>query len=162
MHTPRKLTVIEACLLCRTTRRLVEPFVTNSTFSAGTLNVSISKYFPLYTIFAQRNQGNTPYLVQDLANNIKKANLDRQTINEETENTIRYFANNPTEVPNSPAFVIITDYQFCKYLILEGNKRLSGFALSNIEINTKFETYFVQTTFQWEEILNFFNMVSHC
>lgn len=157
---PRKLAVAEACALCRTTRRLIEPYVEESDFSVGLLEVSISKLFKLHTIFAKQNQGKVPYLVQDLAKDIASDTIDRQTIDSDTENTIKYFANNSTNIPVTPSFVIITDKLNSHYLILEGNKRISGYALSSTNSNKKIETYFGQSNFSWAQILKFYGMFS--
>lgn len=155
---PMKLAFAETCALCRTTRGLIEPFVEESHFSIGLLDVSISKHPKLHTIFSKYNQGKVPYLAQDLAKDITNCTLDRQTINLNTENTIKFFAENISKIPATPSVVLITDKLKSHFLFLEGNKRLSGFALSGNNLNTKIETYFGKSHYSWSQILVFYGM----
>ncbi len=147
--------------LIQSTRSLVCPFLPNTEFFRGRLDLSIAYEVPLHTIFARREQGNVPYLLSDLASDLKDGAVSRLTINTETEEKIRSLARAilTDGFPLTPLPVIVEDCEGKHRLILESNGRFTALWLTDrAASNTTVEAYVGHTTMRWSRMLAQCNM----
>ena len=145
--------------LLQSTRRLVSPFLNNTEFFRGRLNMSVINEVPLHTIFARREEGNVPYLLSDIASDLKNGTVSRLTINIETEKSIRSLASLKESFPLTPLPVIIEDCEGIHCLILEGNKRFTAFCLTDRAATiATLDAYVGHTSMNWPSMLAQFNM----
>jgi len=145
--------------LLQSTRRLVSPFLTNTEFFRGRLNMSVVYEVPLHTIFARREKGNVPYLLSDIASDLKNGAVSRLTIDIETERNIRSLASLKECIPLTPLPVIVEDCVGNHCLILEGNKRFTAFCLTERTATiATLNAYVGRTSMSWSNMLAQFKM----
>jgi hypothetical protein len=145
--------------LLRTTRHLIQPFLTNTEFLLGRLDVSVLHEVPLHTIFARRERGNVPYLLSDLASDLRDGTVSRLAIDTKTEEDIRSLASLTDSFPLTPLPVIVEDCTGKHCLILEGNKRFTALCLTDCAASiATLEIYVGHTTMTWSNMLAQFNM----
>jgi hypothetical protein len=142
------------------TRGLIFPFLGNTVFCRGVLAFSFVRAVPAFTIFSRRSLGNVPYLLTDLGGDLRAGTVDRATINQLTEDTIRALAADLGNLPALPLPVIVEDSSEQHYLILEGNKRFSAVALADsASLPPPCEALVGRTSLVWPQMLALFSMV---
>lgn len=142
------------------TRGLIGPFLGNTDFCQGLLAVAFLQAVPAFTIFSRRNFGNGPYLVSELGSDLRAGTVDRTTIDQATEDTIRAVAAHLKALPPLPLPIIVEDSSGQQYLVLEGNKRFAAAALANSSSRLPPCKALVGRTYlSWPQMLAFFGMV---
>lgn len=142
--------------LLQTTNCLVVPFLPNTEFFRGRLDVSVVYEVPLHTIFARREQGKVPYLLSDLASDLKDGAVSRLTIDTETEEKIRSLARVSLtgSFPLTPLPVIVEDCEGKHCLILDGNRRFTALCLTDRAATiVSLEAYVGHTIMSWSTML---------
>jgi len=143
------------------TRGLIGPFLGNTLFCRGVLSFAFVRTVPTFTIFSRRNLGNVPYLLTDLGSDLRSGTVDRATIDQPTENTVRALAADLGNLPALPLPVIVEDNSGRHYLIPEGNKRLSAVAFADpADLPLPLEALLGRTSLDWPQMLGFFGMVA--
>lgn len=146
--------------LLLSTRHLIGPFLGNTAFCHGTLAFSFVKAVPVFTLFSRRNLGNVPYLLTELGSDLRAGSVDRATIDQPTEDTIRALAADLGKLPSQPLPVIVEDDSGQHYLVLEGNKRFSAVALDDpAALPSPCEALVGRTPWTWPQMLALFGMV---
>lgn len=145
--------------LLAATRWLVTHHFANTVFARGLLDLTFVWKVPTHTIFSRRDQGRAPYLLADLAEDLRKGTLSRETIDDRTEREILSLVDTIPILPDSPPPVVIEDSSARHYLILEGNKRFAAAAF--VDSGTalpKLEAYVGRSRLSWRQLLSLHSM----
>lgn len=145
-------------LLLVDTRELIRPFLDNSVFFCGTLDLLCASQMELHTVFSRRDRGGVPYALTDLANDLRSGQVSRTTIDEDTEAAIHNLASGAT-LPEYPQPVLIRDEDKSHCLILEGNKRLTAVSLNPERWQSvTMRALIGETLMSWSDILGCLGM----
>jgi hypothetical protein len=141
------------------TKGLIAPFLDNTVFCIGDLGFSFLKDVPVHLITSRRDRGNVPYLVTDLATDLRAGTVSRRAIDAGTEAAIRTFAQDVLRLPLYPLPVIVEDRSGGHYLVLDGTKRLSAVALADpAALPPPCEALAGTSRLGWPEMLGLFGM----
>lgn len=147
--------------LVTATRHLICPFLNDTLFTKGLLDIRSLQDLPIHTIFNRRDRNNIPYLLSDLAGDLRRGSVSRLTIDARTEEAIKALAENLNDLPLTPPPVLIEDASAQHYLVLEGNKRFCALALGAPRARQRaFEALVGCSSLTWSAILAQFGMTS--
>lgn len=145
--------------LGKATRDLVRGYFSNTAFARGFLDLTFVRHVPSHTIFSRRDRGRVPYLLADLANDLRSGSVSRLTINEATETVIRSLVRTAVSMPVTPPVVIVEDSSAQHYLILEGNKRLTAVLLADSTATpARLEAYVGHSALDWSQMCRLHSM----
>lgn len=115
---------------------------------------------PIHTIFSRRDRNNIPYLISDLAADLRQGSMSRSSIDEQTEGVIRALSQNLNGLPLTPLPVLVEDVSAQHYLVLEGNKRFCALALGAPYTSPRpLEAIVGCSRLTWTDMLRQFGMI---
>jgi CheY-like chemotaxis protein len=129
METPRVLTERERDAMLQGTQFLALPCINNTAFACGQLHPAALLSARTYTSIRRADRHDSPYLLWELAHDLRRRIVSKNTISEELEQRIRALAGEI--LPERPEPVIVEDDSGSRYLILDGNKRLAALTLTD-------------------------------
>jgi hypothetical protein len=142
------------------TRGLIAPLLDNTVFCCGDLAFSFLKDVTVHLIAPRRDRANVPYLLSELANDLRGGTVSRQAIGPRTEAAIRGLAEDVLRLPLHPLPVVVEDRSGEHYLVLEGAKRFAAVALADPTIlPPPCEALVGSSSLTWPEMLRLFGMV---
>jgi ActR/RegA family two-component response regulator len=145
--------------MLRDTRNLALFCVNHTVFARGYLNAAALQLTRFYTIFCRTDRQDTPYLLRELAHDLRMRAVERGTISEEIEQQIRSFAAHKECPPESPEPVIVEDGYGSCYLILDGNKRLTALALNDmLRRKERLRVWMGHSGLPWASLLSCYEM----
>ncbi len=140
------------------TRHLVLPCVPTTEFAKGSLDLGCLEACSIYTIFSRAEHGGVPYRLADLAADLTAGSLDRRTIDAGVERAILGFAAASMQLPAVPELVLVHGRDAAQYLILEGNKRLTGAHLAGSRRPARMPATLGSSSLSWAGLLALYRM----
>jgi CheY-like chemotaxis protein len=156
-ETPRILTGHERDAMLHETRLLALPCINHTLFACGQVNAAALLSARTYTIFRRPEKQGSPYLLWELAHDVRRGAVSRNTISEAVEQRIRALAH---EVPQErPEPVILEDGSGSHYMILDGNTRLAALALNDsLRRKDRLHVWMGRSRFPWASLLSCYEM----
>ena len=146
--------------LLRGTRGLIAPYLKNTVFARGAVDLAFVRDVSTYTIFSRVDRGATPYRLSELASDLDNGIASELTIDAPTRSAIHSLLRVAERMPPRPMVVIVEDTSGSRYLILEGNKRCAAAALARDVLLPTLPAYVGHSQLNWEDILKNHGMIA--
>jgi CheY-like chemotaxis protein len=159
IDAPRVLNRAERESMLRETSWLALPCINNTTFACGDLDPAALLAARTYTVFRREDRrGCPPYLLWELAHDLRCGTVDSRSINRDVELRIRSLASAPA-FSEQPAPVIVESAPGTAYLILDGNKRLTALALTDtLDRRKALRVWMGHSALPWGSLLSCYEM----